>query len=178
MQAAAFFEYPEFLVAGLLGLVVLLGLSQDNESHWPGWLAQPAKSCLQLAPSSYVLWITSSLVQANWRSNLSFGDFASFKIYLPLISLLLLFLVPLYAVLPIAVVVFWLPDLVVLVSKQRRQMQIRANLPQALDLMVLCVDAGLGLDSTLQKVSAEGSGLSTALNEELNILGREIFLRD
>jgi tight adherence protein C len=176
MQAAAFLEYPEFLVAGLLGLVVLLGLSQDSEWHWPGWLAQPAKSCLQVAPESYLLWITKSLVQANWRSNLSFGDFASFKVYLPLVSLLLLFLLPLYAVIIVAFVVWWLPDLFVLVCKARRQGEIRANLPQALDLMVLCVDAGLGLDSTLQKVSAEGSGLASALNEELNILGREIFL--
>jgi tight adherence protein C len=176
MQAAAFLEYPEFLVAGLLSLVVLLGLSQESEWHWPGWLAQPAKSCLQFAPQGYLLWIAKSLVQANWRNNLSFGDFASYKVYLPLVSLLLLFLLPLYAVIITAFVVFWLPDLIVFISKARRQQQIRSNLPQALDLMVLCVDAGLGLDSTLQKVSAENSGLASALNEELNILGREIFL--
>ncbi len=176
MQAAAILEYPEFLAALVLGLVVLLGLSQESEWHWPGWLAQPAKSCLQILPESYLLWIAKSLVQANLRSNLSFGDFASFKIYLPLLSLVLLFVMPLYAVIAAAFFTFWLPDLFVIVSVRRRQIQIRSNLPQALDLMVLCVDAGLGLDSTLQKVSAEGSGLATALNEELNILGREIFL--
>jgi len=54
--------------------------------------------------------------------------------------------------------------------------QIRKELPQALDLMVLCVDAGLGLDSALQKISMENTALNSALADELRILGREILL--
>jgi tight adherence protein C len=42
--------------------------------------------------------------------------------------------------------------------------------------MVLCVDAGLGLEAALQKISTEDIGVAAALNEELSILGREIFL--
>ena len=42
--------------------------------------------------------------------------------------------------------------------------------------MVLCVDAGLGLDSALQKIAADSTSLSGALNDELSILSREIFL--
>jgi len=49
-------------------------------------------------------------------------------------------------------------------------------LPRALDLMVLCVDAGLGLDSTLQKIANEKAAIAVALNDELQILGRDLLL--
>jgi tight adherence protein C len=79
-------------------------------------------------------------------------------------------------VLAISLLVWFLPDLALLAFVQHRQQLIRQSLPQALDLLVLCVDAGLGLDAALQRISRDEGVLSNALNDELNILSREIFL--
>ncbi len=177
MQAAAFFEYPEFWLAALLSLVVLvLGVGQETESHSPGWLAKPARTFLLLFPEKYLARTNRLLIQAGWRNNLIFGDFASVKLYLPFLSLFLLFVLPLYVVLAIVLVLWFIPDVVLAVCVTRRQNEIRKALPQALDLMILCVDAGVGLDSAVQKVSSGDSGITSALSDELNTLGREIFL--
>ena len=42
--------------------------------------------------------------------------------------------------------------------------------------MVLCVDAGLGLDATIQKVASERTALSSAINDELLTLSRDVLL--
>jgi len=55
----------------------------------------------------------------------------------------------------IAGLFFYLPDLVVSFLRGRRQQGIFLGLPDALDLMVVCVEAGLGLDQAMRKVSEE-----------------------
>lgn len=50
---------------------------------------------------------------------------------------------------------FYLPELVLLLITRRRQEGIFLGLPDALDLMVVCVEAGLGLDQAMRKVSEE-----------------------
>jgi tight adherence protein C len=55
----------------------------------------------------------------------------------------------------IAGVAFYLPDLVLKLITKGRQDNIFFGLPDALDLMVVCVEAGLGLDQAMRKVSEE-----------------------
>ncbi len=50
---------------------------------------------------------------------------------------------------------FYLPELVVKFLSRRRQQAIFLGLPDALDLMVVCVEAGLALDQALRKVAEE-----------------------
>src|SRR5690606_34695705 len=50
---------------------------------------------------------------------------------------------------------FYLPDVVVWMIKRSRQESIFLGLPDALDLMVVCVEAGLGLDQAMRKVAEE-----------------------
>jgi len=57
---------------------------------------------------------------------------------------------------------FWLSARI----KQRRE-EIRLGLPDALDLMVVCMDAGLGLDQALLRTGQELSGSHPVLAEEL-----------
>ncbi|HEU5407518.1 MAG TPA: type II secretion system F family protein, partial [Nitrospira sp.] len=47
-------------------------------------------------------------------------------------------------------------------------------IPDALDLMVVCVEAGLGLDQAIARVGQEISQTHPALGEELNILSQEL----
>ena len=51
-----------------------------------------------------------------------------------------------------------------------RQEEITDALPNALDLMVVCVEAGLGLDATIQRVAQERQFTKQALSEELQIV--------
>ena len=50
---------------------------------------------------------------------------------------------------------FFLPDLVLRYLTARRQRAIFLSLPDAVDLMVVCVEAGLGLDQAMRRIAAE-----------------------
>ena len=47
---------------------------------------------------------------------------------------------------------FYLPELLLNSKIQRRQKEIRRAMPDALDLLTICVEAGLGFDGAMQKV--------------------------
>jgi len=57
---------------------------------------------------------------------------------------------------------------------QRRQERLRFGLPDALDLMVVCVEAGLGLDQAMQHVARELRDVHPDIAEELNTVNLEI----
>lgn len=69
----------------------------------------------------------------------------------------------------IAGLMFYLPDIVVHFIKKSRQDQIFYGLPDALDLMVVCVEAGLGLDQAMRKVSEEMAKSYPVLAEEFGL---------
>lgn len=68
----------------------------------------------------------------------------------------------------------YLPNLVMWLSIRSRQREIFENFPDAADLMLVCVEAGLGLDAGLSKVSDEIRRKSLALAEELHLTNLEI----
>jgi tight adherence protein C len=68
---------------------------------------------------------------------------------------------------------FFGPDLVLSYLVTRRQEQIRLALPDALDLLVICIEAGLGIDQAMVRVGEEIALTSPALAEEFQIINRE-----
>lgn len=50
---------------------------------------------------------------------------------------------------------FYLPEIVLMLMIRSRKQSIFLGLPDALDLMVVCVEAGLGLDQAMRKVAEE-----------------------
>lgn len=48
---------------------------------------------------------------------------------------------------------FYLPELLIRSRIQRRQKEIRRSMPDALDLLTICVEAGLGFDGAMSKVN-------------------------
>jgi len=77
------------------------------------------------------------------------------------------------AILVGAVCGFLAPDLVLSYLVTRRQEGIRRKLPDALDLLVICMEAGLGIDQAMVRVGEEIRLTSPALAEELQIINRE-----
>ena len=68
---------------------------------------------------------------------------------------------------------FFLPDLVLSYLVTRRQEQIRIALPDALDLLVICMEAGLGIDQAMLRVGDEMAITAPSLAEEFQIVSRE-----
>lgn len=61
------------------------------------------------------------------------------------------------------------PDLYLYWCKSKRHEQIFCGLPDALDLLVVSIEAGLGLDAAMQRVSEEFHISNRILSEELNL---------
>ncbi|MBV8312844.1 MAG: type II secretion system F family protein [Planctomycetaceae bacterium] len=64
---------------------------------------------------------------------------------------------------------FYVPGMIVDSRKKKRAESIFLGLPDALDLMVVCVEAGLGLDSAMRRVTSELSSSCPVLCEEFAI---------
>jgi tight adherence protein C len=67
-----------------------------------------------------------------------------------------------------------LPSSYVRRRRHARRMQIRGALADALDLLVACVEAGMGLNQALVRVAEEIRNISEALAEELSMVNLEI----
>jgi tight adherence protein C len=68
------------------------------------------------------------------------------------------------------------PSLWVDYQRKRRQAELRRALPDAVDMLVLCVEAGLSLSAAVQRVTAELQLAHPCLAREMNILLREVQL--
>jgi tight adherence protein C len=69
---------------------------------------------------------------------------------------------------------FYLPDIWLLQKTEKRQEKLLKALPDALDLMVVCVEAGMGLDEAINRVAKEGKLQSRELSDEFAFLGLEL----
>lgn len=69
---------------------------------------------------------------------------------------------------------FYLPDIVVWFLGRRRQQEIFLGLPDALDLMVVCVEAGLGLDQAMRKVAEEMKRSYRVIAEEFGLANSQL----
>ncbi|MGH7725490.1 MAG: type II secretion system F family protein [Candidatus Eiseniibacteriota bacterium] len=74
----------------------------------------------------------------------------------------------------LAVVGFYLPTLWLWQKSNERKLEITHALPDALDLMVVCVEAGLGLNAAIVKVSQEITLASPVLAQELRQVNNEM----
>ena len=79
-----------------------------------------------------------------------------------------------WMVLVAGIVGFLLPDFVLRWKIRKRQEEITDSLPDGLDLLVVCVEAGLGLNAAFVKITEEFKLSSPALSEEFDIVNREM----
>ena len=69
---------------------------------------------------------------------------------------------------------FYLPDIWLQLSLQKRREQIMKGFPDALDLLVICVESGMGLDAAITRVGEEIRLSSPAVGDELKLLTLEL----
>jgi tight adherence protein C len=101
--------------------------------------------------------------------------YAAAKMLLPVIAIIIAsFTDNIFAVALIGVVVGFLgPDLLVTQLITRRSDSVRRALPDALDLLVICMEAGLGIDQALIRVGDDIRLSCPALADEFLIVSRE-----
>jgi tight adherence protein C len=129
----------------------------------------------------------AQLAQAGWRTRDALAVFLGLRIILPLVFGALAFLgaatLPakppsLMTELLIAVVGIGFGALAPSIGLnrliERRRRAVQKGLPDALDLMVICAEAGLSLDATLTRVAREIGATSLALADEFGLTAIEL----
>ncbi|MQA39897.1 type II secretion system F family protein [Rugamonas aquatica] len=135
-------------------------------------------------------WETSAVrrrfINAGWRTPAAPGLFYAAKtglaLLLPLLVLLYLSsrsgdsddLTKLSWLLSSAALGYYLPGLALNHVVKRRQRDIFESFPDALDLMTVCVEAGLAMDAALARVAQEIGLKSLVLAEELQLVTLEL----
>jgi tight adherence protein C len=69
---------------------------------------------------------------------------------------------------------FYLPSVVLWYLRSKRQQEIFLTLPDALDLMVVCVESGLGLDAAMRRVTEEMKGHAKTISEEFALANLQL----
>jgi tight adherence protein C len=120
------------------------------------------------------------MVRAGYRSASAMLAMRGMQILLPVAFVVLaftsgmyrlnVFLIPLLA----AVVGYLLPELWLVWKVQARQHRLRLALPDALDMLVICVEAGLGLDQAMMRVAQELRITHPELSEEMRLVNMEM----
>jgi tight adherence protein C len=108
------------------------------------------------------------------------------RVVLPLVLLLLaiLFLThmkkppseitKLFSLLGAGVAGFFLPHILLKNSADKRQQEISLAFPDSLDMMLICVQGGIGIEAAINRIAGTVAGHSVALAEELGILCAEL----
>jgi len=74
----------------------------------------------------------------------------------------------------LALIGLYLPELWLRVKTAKRKRRIDEGMPDALDLLVVCVEAGMGLDAALARVGEEIRLTNLDISNEIRMLGLEL----
>lgn len=166
---------------------------RKREAHQPSMtIMRSVVETLKLLRSAQANKVALKLTRAGWRSKDAIVRFFFAKFALPFafggVALFMLYVLDAYAMTStwkaataLGATLFgaYLPDLLVYNAAQKRREAIRKSLPDALDLMVICAEAGLSLDATLMRVAQEMQKTSPELSDEFSLTGLELgFLPD
>jgi tight adherence protein C len=123
--------------------------------------------------------LKTKLANAGFRSDAAPMVYSGLRIVCLAVSLLIAFaiFVPgqpfgLRMVMKIAVVTcvgFYVPSVILWYMRSKRQLDIFLTLPDALDLLVVCVESGLGLDAAMRKVCEEMGTHAKVISEEFSL---------
>jgi tight adherence protein C len=155
------------------------------------WLKQFGTR-MRRSPWLYSAKLKKDLIRAGLRSKEAPAVYILFKLALPVLMYVVGFiltgvlglaegkpLIKFVILIVVPVCSFMLPGMWLKNSIQKREEIIRKALPDAFDLLVICAEAGLGLDSALDRVSKEIVQSTPVLAEEIGITAVELsFLPD
>lgn len=116
------------------------------------------------------------LIRAGYRSDSALKNFYGAKVLIPIILCVLVTVTGLVHASPFIVYIsaaglgFLAPDFWLGRRIAKRQSDIRRGLPDVLDLLVICIEAGQSLDQATMRTAQELSAAHPALTDELSIV--------
>jgi tight adherence protein C len=122
------------------------------------------------------------VIRAGYRSPNAIFAVRAIKALLPFVFVAVVFVSGIYRgnpfmyLLMAAIAGYVLPELWLGWRVRARQHRLRKGLPDALDLLVICIEAGLGLDQALLRVSEELQLTHPELSDELQLVNLEMRL--
>lgn len=141
------------------------------------WLVRPTKA-------AELSRLRARLVQGGFRGAHALETFLAGKLILAFLALMvtlqltarlhLRFPFDMLVTVWSCIIAFFLPNLWLGSAVRERQKFIETSLPDAMDLLVTCVEAGLGIDAAMSRVSEEIGLASEVLGTELNLTFLEI----
>lgn len=131
--------------------------------------------------------VADKMAQAGYRGPKPLTTFYFFRFSMPFVMMMLAvfyvfilndFGLPLMNRLAIcmfaAVIGFYAPNIFLANRIAKRRTSIMQAFPDALDLLLICVEAGMSIEAAIQKVSLEIGGSSIDLAEEMTLLSAEL----
>ena len=92
---------------------------------------------------------------------------------------LLLFLFPNITTASVSILICYMtyknPEYKIMKHIKKKQKEFAKYFPDAIDLLSVCVEAGLGVDSSIERVASEFSELSKAVSSEFNRLSKDVM---
>jgi tight adherence protein C len=131
------------------------------------------------APQREVGRLRERLIWAGYRGKEAIIVFSGARIAFSMICFValgtpILFRPNVLIALTAAAIGYVVPGFLLARMAKRRQHRIRLSLPDALDLLVVSVEAGLGLDQAVQRVGDELAGAHPELSDELRLINLEM----
>jgi tight adherence protein C len=119
--------------------------------------------------------VSARLMRAGKRKSVHIDFFYGAKVACPLAALAAVLLADgsFTTLLIVGSLGYFLPDLWLSRAIAKRQATVRQSLPDAVDLLVICMEAGLGMDQAMVRVGQELRFSHPALSEELVLIHRE-----
>ncbi|MDP1912070.1 type II secretion system F family protein [Brevundimonas sp.] len=131
--------------------------------------------------------VADKMAQAGYRGPKPLTTFYFFRFSMPFVFLAITafylfvfndfglpFMTRLTATMFAAVIGFYAPNIFLANRISKRKTSIMQAFPDALDLLLICVEAGMSIEAAIQKVSQEIGGSSIDLAEELTLLSAEL----
>jgi tight adherence protein C len=137
-------------------------------------------SLLPVSPGARATRSQIMMLRAGYRSPEATLAIQGMRILTPIALVLMVLVFGLYhsnaffVFLFVIVLGYMLPEMWLLWKIKKRQRKLRLALPDGLDLMVVCVEVGLGLDQSLLRVAQELRIVHPELSEELQMVNLEM----
>jgi tight adherence protein C len=141
-------------------------------------IVKPFQNILPRSPAE-VSVLQRRLIRAGYRDQTAVNIFYGAKVIVPISLAVLVTVTGAYRLGPFFMygvslgIGFLLPDFWVSNRIKNRQLKIRVGLPEALDLMVICTEAGLGLDQTVYRVGNELKLSQPEIRDEFHLINLE-----
>jgi tight adherence protein C len=135
----------------------------------------------------------NKLRAAGYRSQNALNTFLAARFILPFVFLVLAILwvfglgnlaekampIRILVVIVVAYIGFYTPNIFISNKMKKRQMSIKRAWPDALDLMLICVESGISMEAAMRRVAEEMADQSPELAEEMVLTTAELsFLQD